>query len=195
VTVAAGGGRLRAAIGWYEVAMPHDVVPGQVLARRYFDTPLVLWRAPDGAITCQEAYCPHAGADMAVGARLVDGCIECPFHAWRFDADGWNRRLFMGGRGAGARLRTYPVRVVAGIVFAWHHPYGEPPTWDLLDVPELADPRYRRTDEHERTIDPDPVPGVAVARSADRTVLTTCTPIDAGTSRVSHHVAVRHAPD
>jgi 3-ketosteroid 9alpha-monooxygenase subunit A len=41
-----------------------------------------------------------------------------------------------------ARLRTYPTREHAGIVFAWYHPTGAPPLWELMEVPEHADPDY-----------------------------------------------------
>ena len=35
------------------------------------------------------AYCPHLGANVAVGGRVVPGedCVECPFHEWRFRGD------------------------------------------------------------------------------------------------------------
>jgi nitrite reductase/ring-hydroxylating ferredoxin subunit len=175
--------------------MADDVVPGEVLARGYLGTQLVLWRDPRGDITCQEAYCPHAGASMAVGARLVDGCIECPFHAWRFDAEGWNQRMFFStAPGMRARLRTYPVRLVAGIVFAWHHPYGDEPAWSLLDVPELTGGGHLPFEIEVRTVEPGPEPAIEIRREPDRIVVTTRTPIDAETWREARHVAVRRPP-
>lgn len=35
-----------------------------------------------------DAYCPHLGANMGEGGRVVDDCLECPFHNWRFRGDG-----------------------------------------------------------------------------------------------------------
>src|SRR2546430_2056297 len=33
------------------------------------------------------SVCPHVGASLAHGVRTQD-CIQCPFHAWRFDNQG-----------------------------------------------------------------------------------------------------------
>lgn len=103
---------------WHEVARGDEVPPGEVTRRRCDGTELVLWRGPAGAVVCQEAWCPHAWADLR-GARVTDdGCIECPFHAWRFDAEGLHVRLFQPPS-ARERLRTFPVREDGGVVYAW----------------------------------------------------------------------------
>ena len=31
-----------------------------------------------------DAYCPHLGANLAVGGRVVEDDIQCPFHLWTF---------------------------------------------------------------------------------------------------------------
>jgi phenylpropionate dioxygenase-like ring-hydroxylating dioxygenase large terminal subunit len=189
-------GHLRAPIpvGWFKVAMPEEVAIGEVLVRRFFGTQLVLWRDANGDVTCQDAYCPHTGASMAVGATLADGCIECPFHSWRFDAQGWNRRRFFSTTpGSRARLRTFPVRVAGGIVFAWHHPYGDAPTWEHPEVPELRSPGHRPFVVLERTVELRPEPPVAVSRfdhPVEGTLVVTSTPIDRETALRSWHVAV-----
>ncbi len=54
--------------------------------------------------------CPHLGAPLTAGYRRK-GWIECPMHSWRFD--------LATGRGLshpGADLRTYPTRIVDGVV-------------------------------------------------------------------------------
>ena len=139
--------------GWFKVAMPRDVPPGVIVTRRYFGTELVLWRGDDGTITCQEAYCPHLGANLAVGGKLVDGCIQCPFHGWRFGPDGVNQLISYASRpNRRARMRTFPVREHAGIVFAWYHPRDEEPKWELLEVPEHGDLDFAAYEVHEFTI-------------------------------------------
>lgn len=48
-----------------------------------------MFRGQDGKAYVVDAYCPHLGANLAVGGRVVGGCIECPFHGWQFrGADG-----------------------------------------------------------------------------------------------------------
>jgi nitrite reductase/ring-hydroxylating ferredoxin subunit len=114
--------------GWHEVARLDDLPEKEVRRATVGRTELILWRHPTtGAVVCQEAWCPHAWADLR-GARVTDdGCIECPFHSWRFDSSGWHVRLFAPPGGRLSRLRTFPVREVAGAVEVWLHPFGQPP--------------------------------------------------------------------
>ena len=44
-------------------------------------------RDTDGSPAVLSAYCRHLGADLSVG-DVVDGCIRCAFHHWRYDSDG-----------------------------------------------------------------------------------------------------------
>jgi phenylpropionate dioxygenase-like ring-hydroxylating dioxygenase large terminal subunit len=48
----------------------------------------VLWRDNNGKPVCQDAFCIHLGANLAKGGKVVDNCIECPFHRWKFNSDG-----------------------------------------------------------------------------------------------------------
>jgi cholesterol 7-dehydrogenase len=41
---------------------------------------LVLFRTESGEAKVLDAYCPHMGADLGVGSKVVGDCIECPFH-------------------------------------------------------------------------------------------------------------------
>lgn len=43
-----------------------------------------VFRSKNGVCHVLDAYCPHVGANMAVGGRVFDDCLECPFHGWRF---------------------------------------------------------------------------------------------------------------
>jgi phenylpropionate dioxygenase-like ring-hydroxylating dioxygenase large terminal subunit len=136
--------------GWFKVGMPADVAPGELVTKRYFGTEVVIWRDADGRLACQEAFCPHLGAHLGVGGTVEGTCVRCPFHGWAFDADGANVEIPYADRPNGkARLRSFPVREHAGIVFAWYHPHGEPPLWDLLPVPEHTDPAYGDYEVHE----------------------------------------------
>lgn len=44
-----------------------------------------MFRGQEGQAHVLNAYCPHLGANLAVGGRVVGNCIECPFHGWRFE--------------------------------------------------------------------------------------------------------------
>lgn len=141
---------------WYQVAFPDDLEPGGVTALAYWGRQLVLWRDEDGEYHLQDAYCPHLGAHLGVGGRVDRGCIRCPFHGWRFDGAGacvdipYSERL-----NRKAKLRTYAVVVRNDLVFAWYHPFDEPPRWEVPEFPEVSDPafsEYYKSDYTIRTI-------------------------------------------
>jgi cholesterol 7-dehydrogenase len=56
---------------------------------------LVLWRPfrvhasdPLPLPVVSDAFCPHLGAHLGVGGSVEGQCLRCPFHGWRFGADG-----------------------------------------------------------------------------------------------------------
>ena len=72
--------------GWYVVARDRDV--GDRPRRIHcVGNDIVLFRGSEGRVHAIAAHCPHMGADLADG-RVRDGCLECPFHGWRFSGDG-----------------------------------------------------------------------------------------------------------
>jgi phenylpropionate dioxygenase-like ring-hydroxylating dioxygenase large terminal subunit len=122
--------------GWFMACRVDDVPEGPPLALRYFDTDLVAWN--DGAsVRLFDAYCPHLGAHLGVGGRVVEGCLVCPFHEWSFDGDGRNVAIPYAERPNGkARVRSYPTTVRSGFVLFWRHPDPEvEPAWE---IPELV---------------------------------------------------------
>jgi nitrite reductase/ring-hydroxylating ferredoxin subunit len=139
--------------GWFKVALSGELVAGEILSRRYFDTELVVWRDGEGRPVTQAAYCAHLGAHLGVGGSIADGCIQCPFHGWTYDAAGANVRIPYADRpNAKAHLRTYPTVERAGIVLAWYHPHGADPMWEVMEVPEYDDPAYGPYEVFEYTI-------------------------------------------
>ncbi|MFO0646695.1 MAG: Rieske 2Fe-2S domain-containing protein [Polyangiales bacterium] len=47
---------------------------------------LVVWRSEAGVAALDDA-CPHRGFPLSEG-RVVGGCVECPYHGWRWDSEG-----------------------------------------------------------------------------------------------------------
>ncbi len=64
----------------------------------------------NGALNAIDDFCPHMGASLS-GGHVEDGCVTCPWHAWRF-------RLTDGAWADNPRIRigSYPTRVVDGVV-------------------------------------------------------------------------------
>lgn len=129
--------------GWFHVGYSKDVASGELKLVHYFGRDLVLWRDADGVAHVQSAYCPHLGANIAVGGRVDGQLIECPFHHWRFDGSGKVAEIDYAQRlNEKACLPTYPVEERHGVVMAWYHPEGEAPSYSLPDVPEVSDPEW-----------------------------------------------------
>jgi len=53
--------------------------------------PIVVFRDEKGRAGALLDRCPHRGVALSLGRVGRDGCLECPFHGWRFDTSGLNR--------------------------------------------------------------------------------------------------------
>ncbi len=129
--------------GWYQVAFPDDLAPGEVTALEYWGLELVLWRDRAGSFHLQDAFCPHLGAHLAYGGRVDGDLLTCPFHGWKFDAAGACANIPYSQRtNRKARVRTYPVVERNGFVLAWYHPFEEQPKWEIPVIEEIGDPAW-----------------------------------------------------
>jgi phthalate 4,5-dioxygenase len=97
---------------------------------------LVLFRDASGQWSLVDRACPHRGADLAYARYEGDG-IRCPFHGWKFDANG--QCLETPAEPEGSRMcerirqETYPVQEASGVLFAWLGPRGAAPPLPPLD--------------------------------------------------------------
>eukprot|EP00428_Durinskia_dybowskii_P063892 CAMPEP_0170379668 /NCGR_PEP_ID=MMETSP0117_2-20130122/13461_1 /TAXON_ID=400756 /ORGANISM="Durinskia baltica, Strain CSIRO CS-38" /LENGTH=435 /DNA_ID=CAMNT_0010635113 /DNA_START=57 /DNA_END=1364 /DNA_ORIENTATION=- len=73
---------------WYHFCDSSQLKNGDVMEYRALGRVFVLWRDNSGKPVCQDAFCIHQGANLGVGGKVVDNCIECPFHKWKFTSDG-----------------------------------------------------------------------------------------------------------
>jgi 3-phenylpropionate/trans-cinnamate dioxygenase ferredoxin subunit len=87
----------------------NDLPPGAAL-RVEADPPIAVFNA-DGELYAVDDTCTHQDASLADG--WLEGCqVECPLHASCFDL----RTGKPSGPPAKRALRTYPVRVVDGMI-------------------------------------------------------------------------------
>lgn len=125
--------------GWFAIGLSSDFARGQAVPTRWFDQDLVVFRSEDGTLAALNAYCAHLGAHLGYGGTVSDGAITCPFHGWRWAADGTCRSVPYGSRVAPKmRIPSVPVAEQDGVVLLWHGP--DVPTWHM--------PRF---DEHRWT--------------------------------------------
>ena len=117
------------------------------------------WRGATrpGSCTCRTPFCPHLGAHLGHGGT-VDGCeIVCPFHGWKFDAEGVNTDIPYSERiNKKGTLRTYPGRRAQRRV-AWSGTTPTPtvePQWEIPELPEFnGDPEWSHGDPHRAHVD------------------------------------------
>jgi phenylpropionate dioxygenase-like ring-hydroxylating dioxygenase large terminal subunit len=109
--------------GWYAVAESRQL-RRRPLRRIFNGLPIVLWRTPGGVAALPDR-CPHRGAVLSAG-RVIGGDIACPYHGWRFNADG----ACTATPALAERVLNAPVRPLAaaetdGLVFVRHGQAGD----------------------------------------------------------------------
>ena len=120
--------------GWFAVASSDQLAIGEVRPIRYFGRELVLFRTDSGEARVFDAYCPHLGAHLGHGGTVEGDDLVCPFHGWRFGADGDCSGMPYGKRiPANAKTPTWPVREKHGVVLVWHSARGDAPDWEMPD--------------------------------------------------------------
>ncbi len=126
-------------LGWYTVATSGEVRPGQVLPVKYFGEELILYRTESGEARLTDAYCPHMGAHLGAG-KVRGENLRCAFHGFEYGGDG---RCVRTGYGKAvprkAKLHTWAIRETNGYLFAWYHPEGKQPEWEVPVLPGPAE--------------------------------------------------------
>jgi phenylpropionate dioxygenase-like ring-hydroxylating dioxygenase large terminal subunit len=126
--------------GWYAVLRSRELRPGKVVSLHYFGRALIAFRGADGSAAVRDAHCPHYGAHLGVGSKVVDGAVECPFHGWRFGADGHCTFAPFAARTPKVSIGGFPVREHSGLVFVYAGE-GEP-CWEVPEIPEATSRAY-----------------------------------------------------
>lgn len=120
---------------WFAICRSNDLPPGGVVGREFLGGRVVAYRGMDGVVRVQSAFCPHLGADLALG-KVAGNTLSCPFHGWEYDATGRCVRTGIGDPPPPtACLFNFPVRERYGVVFAFN---GAEPLFELggLDFPD-----------------------------------------------------------
>ena len=147
---------------WHAIARlgaDGSVVAAELFGRRY-----VVAVIGDDVLVAPDA-CPHRGARLSDG-ELVDGCLRCPYHGWRFGPDGTCVAIPAIGDSpipSRADVVAVPARAALGLV--WIRPDHGDAGFDPLDVPEWDEALDAASD-----IDAAWLPDVVIACSAGQFV-------------------------
>ena len=134
--------------GWFFVSYSDEIAAGEVKPLRYFGRDLVIFRGEDGKAAVLDAYCPHLGAHLGKGGCVEGNSIRCPFHSWAFDAEGMctdipYAKVFPPKLKREPLAEAYPVTEANGVVWAWYHPHGVKPMYDVIHYPDFeGDPAF-----------------------------------------------------
>jgi len=138
--------------GWFAVLESSELKAEGVRSINVLGENLVVFRNSEGKARVLDAYCPHLGANLGIGGRVVGDCIECPFHGWQFDGqDGKCTRVPYAEKTPNfAGVRSWNVKEVNGFVFLWYHAEKEEPNWDIPAIDEIESNAwvYRGRTEH-----------------------------------------------
>ncbi len=131
---------------WY-VAEWSDKVKDKPFRVRMLGQDFVLFRDTAGKVHCLHDVCLHRGGSLA-GGWIRGDCIACPYHGWRYNAEG--RVTLVPSEGPDfephrrARTDAYPTEERYGMIWVFLGDAPEAERFPLPDFPEYDDPGWKR---------------------------------------------------
>ncbi|HTQ12457.1 MAG TPA: aromatic ring-hydroxylating dioxygenase subunit alpha [Rhizomicrobium sp.] len=130
---------------WYMAALGRDLRRGKVRRQMLLGEPVALGRMNDGTPFALRDICPHRGVPLSAGKVLPENAVECPYHGWRFKADGVCSLIpsTVEGQTLEAnriRVRSFPVREQDGLIWV-HMPAGERGEAPKYEPPRVPVPK------------------------------------------------------
>jgi phenylpropionate dioxygenase-like ring-hydroxylating dioxygenase large terminal subunit len=102
---------------------------------------IALFRDHQGRAHALLDRCPHRGVALSLGQVREDGCLECPFHGWRFAGDGACTKVPLNPEAKRERLgvQALPTIERGGMVwvFTGSEPSDEPRVPEWLERSDL----------------------------------------------------------
>ncbi|PCJ44479.1 MAG: (2Fe-2S)-binding protein [Moraxellaceae bacterium] len=125
---------------WYCVLYSDELKRGELKTVHYFGQDLVVFRTELGQAAVVDPHCPHMGAHLGHGGKVVGNSIECPFHGWKFDVEGTCSKIDYCDRiPKKAQLNPWLTREANGMVYVWFDREGNQPDHQPARLAEYED--------------------------------------------------------
>jgi phenylpropionate dioxygenase-like ring-hydroxylating dioxygenase large terminal subunit len=132
---------------WYACELSSTVThqPQQI---KMLNQRFVLYRNSQGQVVALKDQCPHRGAALSLG-WVEDGCIRCPYHGWKFQADGQCADIPANASETPmpkkARVESYSTQEKYGFVWLFYGDLPEAERPPIPPLPEFDDPTLHRS--------------------------------------------------
>jgi len=122
---------------WYPALFTHELAEGDTKGVTIAGVPILLRRTAAGVFALRD-QCLHRGVTMSVRPKCFsEDTVTCWYHGFTYDLASGTLKTIIGAPNdplvGNARLQTYPVRELAGIIFVF---VGDD---DYAPLPDLAD--------------------------------------------------------
>ncbi len=137
---------------WYMAALSSSVAKGKLRRQMLLGEPVLIGRMQDGQAFALRDICPHRGVPLSAGRVMAENTVECPYHGWRFRANGACTQIpsLVDGQEMDPgriRVRAYPAREQDGLIWVYMAAPGHEHAAPVVDPPKVplagdARPRF-----------------------------------------------------
>lgn len=126
--------------GWFHILSSWEVQHKEVKFVCALGEHLAVFRGEDGNANIIDAYCPHLGANLAIGGQVVGNCLQCPFHGWEYrGTDGQCTKVpYTESIPSFAKVKSWPCLERNNSILMWYHAEGVEPTWLPEEIQEIT---------------------------------------------------------
>jgi nitrite reductase/ring-hydroxylating ferredoxin subunit len=91
-----------------------------------------VFRGQNGRAAVLDAHCPHLGADLAAGGKVIGNVVACPFHNWQFAGDGHCVKIpYCNKIPKKASTRAWPSCERDGVIYFYYDAEGRAPAFEV----------------------------------------------------------------
>lgn len=139
--------------GWFAVLETRALETGKSTNVNCLGLSLAVFRDLRGKSHVVDAHCPHFGANLGVGGRVGQDCIECPFHGWKFrgeDGECIEIPYSDAKIPSSAKIKSYKTLEYNGFIHIWYHAEETEPDWVPQELENITNGNwaFRGRTEH-----------------------------------------------